>query len=85
MSWLAQVEGNYCPDGRIRNDLLDGKPSINIVYVYYMNQKDYEPILNKVYNDPEDKRIIRNAVENNTCPTRAIGKLPADFPSVKYC
>jgi RHS repeat-associated protein len=85
MSWLATVEGNWCPDSRLRSDLLQGKPQINIVYVYYMNQRDFQGVLNRVYGSGKDKAIIRNAVESNTCPSRAIASLGEAFPSIKYC
>jgi RHS repeat-associated protein len=85
MSWLATAEGNWCPDTRLRSDLLQGKPQINIVYVYYMNQDDFQTIINRVYGSSKEKAVIRNAVESNTCPSRAIATLGEEFPSIKYC
>jgi hypothetical protein len=85
MSWLTTVEGNFCPDSRLRADLLRGKPQINIVYVYYLNDRDFQEVMSRVYGSSKDKAIIRNAVESNTCPSRAIATLGEEFPSIKYC
>jgi hypothetical protein len=70
MSLLAIATGNLCPDSTLRNDLLDGEPRINVVYVFYDKNRGDELYYRQIYRKHDS--AIRNALESNTCPLRAL-------------
>ena len=79
MSVRAVVSLNLCPNQALRDNLLQGNPSINIVYVfYYTRDGNYWANL----YGRRRRTAIQHALESNTCPNRAIDAI--GLPNVKF-
>jgi RHS repeat-associated protein len=71
----------YCPDSSLRADILQGDPRVNIVYVFYDQNRRDQDYFSEIYR--KDREVIRNAVESNSCPSAAIDRVLL-LPSIKF-
>ena len=71
ISFGAMKAKAYCPNNELRNLILvPGAKRINIVYVFYVVEDAAQDIFENVYKNR--RTAIRNALESNNCPNRAI-------------
>jgi hypothetical protein len=78
MSPALMLSGRLCPDFYLRTQILEGRPQVNIVYVFFWPKAENEYA--HIYRN--DKRRLRNAFESNTCPVSAIDNI--GLPNIKF-